>query len=190
MASSEQPQVTELLNLITEGNEDAVKNLFPLVYNELRGLARRELGKERPGHTLNTTALVHEAYIKMVKSPPAGEWSGQKHFFLIAARAIRQILVNYARSRNARKRAASLEQVSFDEGIYLSGEQAEDLVGLDEALNILEKRNARQSRVVECRYFGGYGIAETAEILNISPATVKRDWISARAWLYSQMKCP
>lgn len=109
-------------------------------------------------------------------------------FFLIAARAIRQILVNYARSRNARKRAGSLEQVSFDEGIYLSGEQAEDLVGLDEALNILEKRNARQSRVVECRYFGGYGIAETAEILNISPATVKRDWISARAWLYSQMK--
>lgn len=80
MASSEQPQVTDLLNLITEGNEDAVKNLFPLVYNELRGLARRELGKERPGHTLNTTALVHEAYIKMVKSPPAGEWSGQKHF--------------------------------------------------------------------------------------------------------------
>ncbi len=188
MESPKQPEVTKLLNLIDEGDEDAVRNLFPLVYNELRGLASRELGRERPGHTLNTTALVHEAYIKLVKTPPAGEWSGQKHFFLVAARAIRQILVNYARKRNAEKRGGRMELTSFEEGIYLSEDQADDLVGLDEALNILEKRNARQSKVVECRYFGGYGVEETAEILNVSPATVKRDWISARAWLYSQMR--
>lgn len=188
MASSEHPEVTKLLHSISNGDEEAVNNLFPLVYNELRGLARRELGVERPGHTLNATSLVHEAYIKLVKSPPTGDWAGRNHFFLVAARAIRQILVNYARNRNALKRGGSQEQLSFDEGIYLSEEQVDDLVGLDEALNILEKRNSRQSKVVECRYFGGYGIEETAEILNISPATVKRDWISARAWLYSQMK--
>ena len=188
MTSSGQLEVTKLLHSMSGGDEESVNDLFPLVYNELRGLARRELGKERPGHTLNTTALVHEAYIKLVKSPPVGEWSGRKHFFLVSARAIRQILVNYARNRNARKRGENTESVSFDEGIYLSEEKAGDLIGLDEALDKLEKRNDRQSRVVECRYFGGYGIEETAEILNISPATVKRDWISARAWLYSQMK--
>jgi RNA polymerase sigma factor (TIGR02999 family) len=170
------------------GDSESVQKLLPLVYNELRQLARRELRNERPGHTLNTTALVHEAYLKLVQNPPKEDWAGRKHFFVIAARAMRQILVNYARSRKTDKRGGGNEPITLDEGYFITPEKADDLIGLDEALSRLEKLNERQSKVVECRYFGGYGVEETADILGISPATVKRDWTSARAWLYSQIR--
>jgi len=178
--------LTRLLNSLQEDDE-AAKKIFPLVYNELHALAHRKMRKERNGHTLNTTALVHEAYLKLVDYPPENNWDGRNHFFGIAARAMRQILVNYARSRNAQKRSGNKNIQPFQEEIYLTEEKAGELVHLEEALTELEKLNERLGKVVECRYFAGYNIEETAEILGISSATVKRDWTSARAWLYNFM---
>ncbi|NBC25445.1 MAG: sigma-70 family RNA polymerase sigma factor [Bacteroidetes bacterium] len=179
-------ELTRLLNSLQEDDE-AAKKIFPLVYNELHALAHRKMRKERNGHTLNTTALVHEAYLKLVDYPPENNWDGRNHFFGIAARAMRQILVNYARSRNAQKRSGNKNIQPFQEEIYLTEEKAGELVHLEEALTELEKLNERLGKVVECRYFAGYNIEETAEILGISSATVKRDWTSARAWLYNYM---
>lgn len=179
-------ELTRLLNSLKE-DDQAAKKIFPLVYNELHALAHRKMRKERNGHTLNTTALVHEAYLKLVDYPPGNNWDGRNHFFGIAARAMRQILVNYARSRNAQKRSGNKNIQPFQEEIYLTEEKAGELVHLEEALTELEKLNERLGKVVECRYFAGYNIEETAEILGISSATVKRDWTSARAWLYNYM---
>jgi RNA polymerase sigma factor (TIGR02999 family) len=179
-------KLTQLLNSAGE-NSEAIDKIWPLVYNELRNLAHLELRKERKGHTLNTTALVHEAYLKLIKHPPEGEWDGRHHFFGIAARAMRQILVNYAKKRNRKKRGGKQTPVEFEEGIYLTEEKAEEIVALDEALERLEKINERQARVIECRYFAGYNIEETAQILDVSPATVKRDWTIAKAWLFRQI---
>lgn len=178
--------LTRLLNSL-KGDDEAVQKIFPLVYGELHALARHKMRKERNGHTLNTTALVHEAYLKLVDYPPGENWDGRNHFFGIAARAMRQILVNYARSRNAQKRSGNKNIQPFEEQIYLTKEKAGELVHLEEALTELEKLNERLGKVVECRYFAGYNIEETAEILGVSPATVKRDWTSARAWLYDFM---
>lgn len=178
--------LTQMLNSL-EKNSESINKVLPLVYDELRMLAHKELKQERSNHTLNTTALVHEAYLKMVRHPPDGDWDGRRHFFGIAARAMRQILVNYAKMKSRQKRGGKTEPMTFDEGIYMSEEKAEELLALDEALTRLEKLNERHGKVVECRYFAGYNIEETAEILGVSPATVKRDWISSRAWLYSQM---
>jgi len=187
-STTDRKYLTSMLNSMDGGNSESVHQLLPLVYEELRQLARRELRSERAGHTLNTTALVHEAYLKLVQNPPSEDWSGRKHFFVIAARAMRQILVNYARARKTSKRGGDVKPVTLDEGYFLSQEKAGELIGLDEALSRLEQLNERQSKVVECRYFGGYGVEETADILGISPATVKRDWTSARAWLYTQIR--
>jgi len=184
--AEESLKLTQLLNSVDESSE-AIDKIWPLVYNELRNLAHLELRKERKGHTLNTTALVHEAYLKLIKHPPEGEWDGRHHFFGIAARAMRQILVNYAKKRNRKKRGGNQTPTEFEEGIYLTEEKAEEIVALDEALEMLEKINERQARVIECRYFAGYNIEETAQILEVSPATVKRDWTIARAWLFRQI---
>ncbi len=184
--SQQKGDLTALLNSLSE-DSSSVNRALPLVYDELRNLAHRQLRNERSDHTLNTTALVHEAYLKLVNHPPKGDWDGRRHFFGIAARAMRQILVNYALMRNRKKRGGSMNLQPFEDEIYLSEEKAEELIALDEALKELEKLNERQGRVVECRYFAGYNVEETADILNISPATVKRDWTSARAWLYSQI---
>mgnify|MGYP006271656925 CR=1 FL=1 len=167
------------------GDDDSVKKLYPVVYNELHEMAHRQMKRERRGHTLNTTALVHEAYIKLFDYPPDGNFDGRNHFFGIAARAMRQVLVNYAKSRNAQKRSGKKDIQPFEEQIYLTEQKADELVKLEEALSELEKMEPRLGKVVECRYFAGYNIEETAEILDISTATVKRDWASARAWLYS-----
>lgn len=167
------------------GDDDSVKKLYPVVYNELHEMAHRQMKRERRGHTLNTTALVHEAYIKLFDYPPDGNFDGRNHFFGIAARAMRQVLVTYAKSRNAQKRSGRKKIQPFEEQIYLTEQKADELVRLEEALSVLEKMEPRLGKVVECRYFAGYNIEETAEILDISPATVKRDWASARAWLYS-----
>lgn len=180
--------LTVLLNAARDGERVRVDELLPLVYSELKNLASRELHKERVGHTLNTTALVHEAYIKLIQHPPEGDWEGRRHFFGAAARAMRQILVNYARDRNRQKRGGGQEVVEFEDGLYLSAEKAVELEALDEALSRLETMNERQSRVVECRYFAGYNAEETADILGVSVATVNRDWTIARAWLFSQIK--
>ena len=126
--------------------------------------------------------------LKLVKHPPEGEWDGRHHFFGIAARAMRQILVNYAKKKSRKKRGGKQTPLEFEEGIYLTEEKADEIVALDEALEKLEKLNERQARVIECRYFAGYNIEETATILDISPATVKRDWTIAKAWLFNQMR--
>ncbi len=178
--------LTILLNSF-QNNSESINKVLPIVYDELRVLARRELRRERSDHTLNTTSLVHEAYLKMIKHPPKGDWDGRRKFFGIAARAMRQILVNYARKKSSQKRGGNVQLQSFEEGIYMTAEKAEELVALDEALQKLESMNERQAKVVECRYFAGYNIEETADILGISTATVKRDWISSKAWLNIQM---
>lgn len=179
--------LTLLLNSLGS-DPNSIDEILPIVYDELRRLASSQLRKERAGHTLNTTALVHEAYLKLVNHPPKGNWDGRRHFFGVAARAMRQILVNYARNKTRQKRGGKSIPQQFDEGIFMSDSKAEDLIALDEALSILEKMNERQGKVIECRYFAGYNIDETAEILNVSTATVKRDWASARAWLHSKMR--
>ncbi len=185
--SDTKDQLTSILNSVRDDSE-SINKILPLVYDDLRNMAHRQLRKERRGHTINTTALVHEAYMKLVKFPPEGEWDGRRHFFGVAARAMRQILVNYAKKRNRQKRGGDNHPVEFEEGFYMTEKKAEELIALDEALSKLEKMNERQGRIVECRYFAGYKIEETADILGISTATVKRDWTSARAWLYNQIK--
>jgi len=181
--------LTHLLNTL-RGDSESVKKVYPIIYNELHMMAHMQLRKERGGHTINTTALVHEAYLKLIDYPPDNEWEGRKHFFGIAARAMRQVLVNYAKSRNTQKRSGNKQIQPFEDEFYLTDQKAGELIELDEALTQLEKLNERQGKIVECRYFAGYNIEETAEILEISPATVKRDWTSARAYLYKQMKSP
>jgi len=179
-------EITKLLNSLG-GDNEAVKKVYPMVYRELHAMAHRQLRSERADHTLNTTALVHEAYIKLSDSPPMGDLDGRNHFFGIAARAMRQVLVNYARKRDTKKRSGSKNSKLFDDELYLTEERAGELIELDAALDQLEKFNDRQARVVECRYFAGYDIDETADILGVSSATVKRDWTSARAWLHAQL---
>ena len=185
--SEQTNQLTSILNSVHDDSE-SIRKVLPLVYDDLRNLAHQQLRRERPGHTLSTTDLVHEAYMKLVKFPPEGDWDGRRHFFGVAARAMRQILVNYAKKKNRQKRGGESQPVEFEEGFYMTEKKAEELIALDEALSRLEKINERQGRIVECRYFAGYKVEETANILGISAATVKRDWTSARAWLYSQIK--
>lgn len=169
-----------------EGDRDALEKLMPLVYDELRGLAHHYLRQERSDHTLQSTALVHEAYLRLAgQNPP--EWQNRAHFFGIAARIMRQILVEYARSRAAEKRGGGVCRVTLDESMGLAEQTDVDVVALDKALNDLSELDAQQSRIVELRFFGGLTIEDTSEVLGISPATVKRDWVTARAWLYRAM---
>lgn len=178
--------VTQLLTAITDGDADALDRLFPLVYEQLRGQARRELRRERQDHTLNATGLVHEAYVALVQLDRIS-WRGRAHFFGAAAQAMRRILIDYARRRSAEKRGAGAEHVPIDDVVVAARERPADLIALDEALERLELLNARQARVVECRFFAGMEVDETAEALGISPATVKRDWTVARAWLNREL---
>lgn len=187
MTNHSADHITQLLNSIDGTSTESINQLLPLVYGELRKLASRELRKERVGHTFDTTALVHEAYLKLVSNPPSDSWSGRRHFFAIAARAMRQILVNYARDRGRVKRGGKENPVTLNEAIYLSEQKADEIIALDEALNRLEQRSKRQSQVVEYRYFGGYSMDEIAEILDVSLATVNRDWLTAKTWLFGQL---
>ncbi|GAB5518024.1 MAG: sigma-70 family RNA polymerase sigma factor [Rhodothermales bacterium] len=179
-------EVTQLLQAYTEGQSDALDALMPAVYQQLRGLAHRYLRGERMGHTLNTTALVHEAYLKLIDQNRV-QWQSRQHFYAIAAQAMRRILVNYARNRQRIKRGGNAQRVEFDEALGLSDERADEVLALDEALTRLEASNERRARIVECRYFVGFTIEETAAILEISPRTVKREWTVAKAWLYREM---
>lgn len=186
--------VTQLLGDLREGKEDVVNELFPLVYEELHNLAQSQRQFWHGDQTLNTTALVHEAYLKLVDQK-ASAWSNRAHFYGVAAKAMRHILINYAKFRRRKKRGGDQQKLSIDENrlqinevIDLSEERSEMLLSLDEALVNLASFSLRQSQIVECRFFGGMSIADTAEALNISPATVKRGWAMAQAWLYKEMQ--
>ncbi len=178
--------ITQLLVTWSNGGREALDQLMPLVYGELRRLARRHLAGERSGHTLNTTALVHEAYIKLVDINRVA-WQDRAHFFAMASRAMRRILIDYARARTRLKRGGSQEQVPLEEIPQFSEEQAVELIALDEALCRLAEISDRQCRIVEMRFFSGLTIEETAHVMEISPASVTRDWTAARAWLNHQL---
>ena len=175
-------QVTRLLAAWRGGDRAALDELTPLVYEELRRLAHHYIGRERPGHTLQTSALVNEAYVRLVDQKNV-DWQGRAHFYGIAARLMRQVLVDYARRRGYAKRGGDARRVSLDEALAVSDERAAEVVALDEALEGLAKIDPRQSRIVELRFFGGLTIEETAEVLGVSPGTVMADWTVAKAWL-------
>lgn len=175
-------EVTQLLLKWRAGDSDAAEELMPLVYDELRRLAHHHLWHERADHTFHTTDLVHEAFINLVGHDQA-PWQNRAHFFAVAARVMRHILIDYARQRKRAKRGGGSPHLSLDRAVVFSEDRVEELLSLDQALTQLETVDARLCRVVECRYFGGLTIEETAEVLDISPATVKRDWLMAKAWL-------
>ena len=177
-----------MLKAWSEGDRHAADQFMPLIYDELRRQAHRYLRRERANHTLQTTALVHEAYLRLVQQRDVS-WQNRAHFFALAAQMMRRILVNYAVSRQREKRGGPAETIQLDDTIQVEAtERNVDLIGLDEALNRLEKLDERQARVVELRYFGGLSIEETAEVMSISPATVKREWNMARAWLRAELE--
>lgn len=187
MAIRSKNEVTDLLIDWSKGDQDALNKLMPLVYEELRRLASRYLRNERRGHTLQTTGLVHEAYLKLVDQKNAS-WENRVQFFAAAAKMMRHILVDYARSRRALKRGGDYCRLSLDEAAISSEDKDPDLLTLHEALNTLAAIDPPQSRVVELRVFGGLTVEETAEALGISPRTVKREWSMAKAWLHKQMR--
>ncbi len=179
-------EVTELLIAWGNGDQQALDRLLPLVYAELRRLAGHYLAGERRGYTLQATALVNEAYLRLVDSG-ARQWQNRAHFFGVAAQMMRRVLVDHARSRHYIKRGGGAQQVSFDEGAIVSPERAAEIVALDDALTALAEVDERKSRIVESRFFGGLSIEETAEALQVSPGTVMRDWTLAKAWLRREM---
>jgi RNA polymerase sigma factor (TIGR02999 family) len=176
--------VSRLLARWRAGDEEALGEVVPLVYDELRRIAHRYLQKERPGHTLQSAALVHEAYIRLDKQGSI-EFQNREHFLAICAQLMRQILVEYARGRNAAKRDGGF-RVTLDDRLAFKSQNV-DMIALDDALNELARLDRQQSRIVELRFFGGLSIEETARVLNLSPATVKRHWATARLWLHHEM---
>ena len=177
--------ITGLLVDWSKGDQNALEKLTPLLYQELRRLARRYMRRERPEHTLQSTALVHEAYMRLIDQRVA--WKSRAHFFGIAAQMMRRILVDHAKKNQTAKRGSGERGLSLAEPLVVSPEPAKDLVALDEALSRLAKHDARRSQIVELRFFGGLSNEECAAVLGISPATVQRQWAGARAWLYHEM---
>ena len=176
--------VTQLLLAWSEGDRAALDRLMPLVHAELHRLARHYVSRERAGHTLQATALINEAYLRLVEARRV-RWENRAHFFAISARLMRQILVDFARSH--RKRGGAARQVSFDQALAVSRKPEEDLAALDEALAALAALDARKGRVVELRFFGGLSVEEAAEALGVSPETVRRDWRLAKSWLHRRL---
>jgi len=186
MSAPSQKQITQMLVDWGNGDQAALEKLTPLVYGELHRLARRYMGRERPGHTLQTSALVNEAYVRLIDWKNI-HWQNRAHFFAVSAQLMRRILVDFARSRNYAKRGGAAQNVSFEETMAVSREKDADLVALDDALDSLARLNERQSRVVELRFFGGLELQEIAEVLKVSVGTVRRDWSLARAWLHREL---
>jgi RNA polymerase sigma factor (TIGR02999 family) len=184
-ASSE--RVSKLLLNWGQGDQGAREALIPLVYDELSRLARRYLRRERPNHTLQSAALVNEAYLRLIRQEQP-KWQNRAHFFGVAAQLMRHILVDHARNRAAAKRGAGAPRLTLDPDIALPQERDVDLIALDDALNQLAALDPQQSRLVELRFFGGLSIEETSVVLGVSPATVKREWATARAWLQREMR--
>ncbi|HYZ86110.1 MAG TPA: sigma-70 family RNA polymerase sigma factor [Bryobacteraceae bacterium] len=181
------PDVTRLLVAWTNGDQHALNQLWPLVNDELRRLAGRYLSRERSDHTLQSTALVHEAYLKLIDQKRV-QWQNRAHFFGVAAQIIRRILVDHARTHNAEKRGGGAYKLALDDALGVAEREKDiNLVALDEALTHLAQIDPQQSRIVELRFFGGLSIEDTSAILGISPATVKRDWNMAKAWLYRDL---
>ena len=185
MADQTSHTVTDLLGSLSAGDASAFDRLLPLVYDELRAIAARQLGREGPEHTLQPTALVHEAYLKLVGQVD-GQFHDRGHFLAVAAQAMRRILVDHARRRLALKRSGGIA-VDLTPGVATADSQSDDILAVDEALSRLAELEPRQARVIEFRYFAGMSIEDTAEALSVSPATVKRDWTVARAWLQREI---
>ena len=179
-------EVTRLLVELRSGNPEAEAKLIPLVYQHLHRLAANYMRGERPDHTLQTTALVNEAYLRLVPPKETG-WRDRAHFFGVAARLMREILVEHARARHAGKRGGKIEKFSLDQALEFSPARSRELIELDDALECLGRLDPQQARVVELRFFGGLTVEETAEALGVSPRTVKRDWAVARAWLHGEL---
>jgi len=187
MAIPDSHEVTELLLAWSEGDQEALDRLVPLVYDELRRLAQSYMRKERANQILQTTALIHEAYIRLIDANSV-QWQNRAHFFGVAARLMRQILVAMARERGCQKRGGGAKQVSLDEAMMIDEGLDDDLVALDEALGALAQFDARKAQVVEMRFFGGLVEEEIADALDVSPETVRRDWRLARSWLRRKLK--
>jgi RNA polymerase sigma factor (TIGR02999 family) len=181
-----QGDITRMLVALRGGDNEVMNALFAAVYDELHGIAHRKLGYLRAGETLNTTALVHEAYLKLVDQSGVS-WQDRAHFFAVSAKVMRHILVDYARRRLAKKRGGDVQTIVIDDSKLGTGERASEIVALDSALSQLSELNERLSKIVELRFFGGLSVEEAAEVLKVSPRTVKRDWRKARAFLYQAL---
>jgi RNA polymerase sigma factor (TIGR02999 family) len=179
-------EITEMLRAWSDGDPKALDRLAPLVYAELHRLARGYMRDERAGHVLQSTALINEAWLRLIEWKDA-KWQNRAHFFGVAAQMMRRILVDFARERGAVKRGGSAQKISLEEAVFVSAERGAEIIALDDALNTLSEFDARKSRVVEMRFFGGLGVEETAEVLKLSPRTIKREWNLARAWLYREL---
>jgi RNA polymerase sigma factor (TIGR02999 family) len=180
-------EVTGLLQAWGRGDEEALQKLMPLVYAQLHAAARHYMAGERPGHTLQTTALIHETYLRLVDIRRI-KWQDRAHFLAICAQLMRRILIDFARSRRYQKRGGEGQPVNFDEALLVTAQPDANLVALDEALNRLEKVDERKSKVVELRFFGGLGVKETAEVMKVSADTVMRDWKLAKVWLLRELR--
>jgi RNA polymerase sigma factor (TIGR02999 family) len=177
--------ISALLRAWSGGDQSALQRLTPIVYDQLHRLARRYLKRERPGHSLQATALVNEAYLRLVDQERM-QWHNRAQFFAVSAQLMRRILVDHARRHNL-KRGGGVQHVSLEEAAVVGGDQGSDLVALDDAMNALARLDPRKVQVVEMRFFGGLSVEETAEVLKVSPVTVMRDWSTARAWLYREL---
>ena len=186
MSDDPKSQITHLLRAHAAGDATALERLLPQVYDELRRIARNRLRRERPDHTLAATELVHETFLKLMPFDRV-DWRDRAHFFAVASRAMRNVLVDHAVRRGAAKRGGGVVELTLDEHDGAADHSLDDLIALGEALGRLEQLDARQARVVECRFFGGLSLDETAAALDISPATVSRDWTFARAWLHNEL---
>jgi RNA polymerase sigma factor (TIGR02999 family) len=186
MTGASSSEITQLLHAWRRGDQLALEQLTPVVYQELHRMARHYMSREREGHTLQTTALINEVYLRLVKVKEV-EWQDRAHFFAVSAQLMRRILTDFARSHRYQKRGGGAPHVSLDEALNVSPEPAVDLVALEQALTRLGQADARKSKVVELRFFGGMTVEETAEVLQISSETVMRDWSMARAWLLREL---
>ena len=187
MSHTSSHELTQMLIQLSEGKSQVVDDILPLIYDELRGLASNYLRRERSDHTLQPTALVHEAYLKLIDQTQV-KWQNRAHFFGVAANIMRRILVDHARKHTADKRGGAVEKLPLEEELLIVSEgKSAELLALDEALKNLEKIDEQKSKIVELRYFGGLSVEETAEVLGVSEITVKRHWRMAKAWLYGQL---
>jgi RNA polymerase sigma factor (TIGR02999 family) len=186
MTTPSPQEITQLLLAWSDGDQNALARLTPLVYQELRRIAQRYMSREPRGHTLQTTALVNEAYLRLIDASQV-QWQNRAHFFAVSANVMRHILVDLARGHQYLKRGGNLQQISLDEALEFSRDRSRDLIELDDALKALAALDPRQSQVVEMKFFGGLNYEEIAEVLKVSPSTVRRDWSLARAWLYREL---
>jgi RNA polymerase sigma factor (TIGR02999 family) len=180
------PELTQLLADWGNGDRSALDKLFPLVHSELRRIAQRQMSQERPGHTLQATALVNEAYLKLT-GQQGFDWQNRAHFFAVCAQVMRHILIDHARAHARDKRGGGAVKVSLNDALVVAEDQAAHFIALDEALRVLERLDPQKGKIVELRYFGGLSVEEAGEVMNVSPRTVRREWQRAKAWLYRMM---